>query len=54
MLVLCIAGCSSNKQNNGKLSVTASFYPIIESTKALGGDNADVYTQVPDRVEPHD
>lgn len=54
MLILCIAGCGQSKQDNGKLSVTASFYPIAEFTRAVGGDNVDVLTLVPDGVEPHD
>lgn len=54
MLLLCVAGCGQKKQDNGKLSVTASFYPIAEFTNAVGGDNVDVYTLVPDGVEPHD
>ena len=54
MLLLCVAGCGKKKQDNGQLSVTASFYPIAEFTNAVGGDNVDVYTLVPDGVEPHD
>ena len=54
MLLLCVAGCGQKKQDSGKLSVTASFYPIAEFTNAVGGDNVDVYTLVPDGVEPHD
>lgn len=54
MLLLCVAGCGQKKQDNGKLSVTASFYPIAEFINAVGGDNVDVYTLVPDGVEPHD
>lgn len=54
MLLLCVAGCGQKKQDNGKLFVTASFYPIAEFTNAVGGDNVDVYTLVPDGVEPHD
>ena len=54
MLLLCVAGCSHNKQDKNKLLVTASFYPIAEFTRAVGGDNVEVQTLIPDGVEPHD
>ena len=32
----------------------ASFYPVYEFTKAVGGDRADVSVLVPGGIEPHD
>ncbi len=37
-----------------RLVVLASFYPVYESAKAVGGDRADVSVLVPGGVEPHD
>lgn len=54
ILLFCLAGCSSVKKDTGKLQVAASFYPIAELAKAVGGDNIELYTIVPGGVEPHD
>lgn len=37
-----------------KLNVVASFYPLYQFSKGVGGDKADVSALVPAGVEPHD
>ncbi|HYX56182.1 MAG TPA: zinc ABC transporter substrate-binding protein, partial [Nitrososphaeraceae archaeon] len=37
-----------------KLKVVASFYPIFEFVKKVGGDRVEVSTLIPVGVEPHD
>ncbi|MCK9859644.1 metal ABC transporter substrate-binding protein [Paenibacillus sp. ATY16] len=37
-----------------KLKVVATFYPMVEFTKQIAGDHADVVGLVPSGVEPHD
>ncbi len=52
-----LAGCSgtgSVKKDSGKLSVTASFYPLFDFAVKIGGDKADVTNLTPSGVEPHD
>jgi len=39
---------------NGKISVIASFNPMAELVRAVGGDKVEIYTIVPDGTEPHD
>lgn len=53
-VTLLIVGCSSSKSDSNKLKAAASFYPMAEFTRAVGGDLIDVETLVPDGVEPHD
>src|SRR3990172_4961852 len=44
-----------NGQENGqKIAVTASFYPLAEFARQVGGDNVEVENITPAGVEPHD
>lgn len=52
--MLFIAGCGSAKNDSAKLKAAASFYPMAEFTRAVGGELISVDTLVPDGVEPHD
>jgi zinc transport system substrate-binding protein len=53
--VLFFSGCMSNPQQNGnKLNVMASFYPMYDFAKNVGGDRVDVRMLIPAGVEPHD
>ncbi len=57
--VLCIAlftGCTQIDQQNsdGKLSVSASFYPLAFLAEQIGGEFVNVLQVTPDGVEPHD
>lgn len=42
-LVLVITGCtSSNNKNNEKINVVASFFPVYDLVKRVGGDKVEV------------
>jgi zinc transport system substrate-binding protein len=45
------AAISSNQH---KIKVVASFYPMYEFVKQVGGDRVDVSTLIPIGIEPHD
>lgn len=44
----------SQQEDTGKLSVTASFYPLAHFAEKVGGDLVAVRTIVPTGSEPHD
>lgn len=54
--VLALVGCGNTTKavNTNKLQVVASFYPMAEFTRQVGGDKVEVRTMVADGVEPHD
>lgn len=56
LLALLLSGCGHDepKETSGKLLAAASFYPMAEFTRAVGGDKVEVYTMIADGVEPHD
>lgn len=59
LLMLALSSCSGapaqeDKASSGKLSVVASFYPMYDFTKKIGGDRVDVANLVPAGTEPHD
>ena len=55
MVLLAAVGCGSEKkQADGKLPVVASFYPMADFTRPIGGDLLQVDTLIADGVEPHD
>ena len=55
MVLLAAVGCGSEqKQADGKLPVVASFYPMADFTRQIGGDLLQVDTMIADGVEPHD
>ena len=50
-----VAGCGGQQSaDKSKLQVAASFYPMAEFVQAVGGNNVQVTTMVPDGAEPHD
>ncbi len=52
---LFILGCVSQSPSaNGKVTVVASFYPLYDFAKNIGGDRVSVSTVIPVGVEPHD
>ena len=60
-LVICIlvlTGCGNQNQpaaaKNDKFKVAASFYPMGEFVKQVGGQYVEVTTLIPDGVEPHE
>ncbi len=48
------ASGSSEDVDDGKLDVVASFYPMYDFAKKIGGDKVNVYNLVPAGTEPHD
>lgn len=52
-LMLSASG-SSERVEEGKLSVVASFYPMYDFACKIGGDKVSVYNLVPSGTEPHD
>jgi zinc transport system substrate-binding protein len=60
-LLTVTTGCSGQpskttgkESSSGKLKVAASFYPMYEFAKGVGGDKVDVTNLVPPGAEPHD
>jgi zinc transport system substrate-binding protein len=47
------SGITSNT-NQSRIKIVASFYPIYEFVKKVGGNKVDVTTLIPIGVEPHD
>jgi len=41
-------------QQSSKINVVASFFPIYEFAKQVGGDRVNIMTLIPAGVEPHD
>lgn len=60
VLAVLVGGCASPLarpqlgQAPARISVIASFYPLYEFTKRIGGDGVDVRNLVPPGVSPHD
>lgn len=54
-LAFLIMGCGGEKKAaSDKLQVAASFYPMAEFARNVGGDKAEVFVLVPDGAEAHD
>jgi len=51
-----VAGCGDDgsSRSGGKLEVVASFYPLAEAARQVGGDRVEVTNLTPAGVEPHD
>ncbi|UQZ86929.1 High-affinity zinc uptake system binding-protein ZnuA precursor [Paenibacillus konkukensis] len=56
LTMIMLAGCGKSQATlmNGKVNVVASFYPLYDFTKKIGGDRVNVINLVPTGVEPHD
>ncbi len=53
--LLCFGcGQGNNAPADGKMQVAASFYPMAEFARAVGGSRVEVYTMIGDGIEPHD
>lgn len=56
--LLAAGGCGKNKpasvQQAGKVRVVATFYPLYEFARLVGGDRVEVQNLVPAGAEPHD
>lgn len=54
-LSLLVVGCGGEKKSaSDKLQVAASFYPMAEFARNVGGDRVEVFALVPDGAEAHD
>lgn len=57
-LLISMVGCNKtekvSKEDNNKIEVMTSIYPIEQFAKIIGGDKVNVRTMVPDGAEPHD
>lgn len=49
-----LAGCTRVAPPSGRIPVVASFYPLAEFARRIGGDRIGVLMLVPPGVEPHD
>jgi len=61
IIIFSFSGCTKSEEDkvkavdsSGKIVVSVSFNPILEFTKAIGGDKVEVHTIIPDGTEPHD
>ena len=58
LALLLTAGCgpsaAEKKADPERLPVAATFYPMAEFVRQVGGDHVQVTTLVPDGTEPHD
>ncbi len=57
LLLIFPAGCGKTTDTEtagGKLSVRASFYPMYDFAKKIGGDKASVSLMIPAGIEPHE
>ena len=53
-LIVARLSVSQNSSLQGKVKVVASFYPILEFVKKVGGDKVEVSSLIPVGIEPHD
>jgi len=55
-LTLIVTGCGKSQATlaSDKINVVASFYPLYDFTRNIGGEHVNVINLVPAGVEPHD
>ncbi|MFI7240780.1 metal ABC transporter substrate-binding protein [Streptomyces qinglanensis] len=51
---LPLAACGSDSDDNGKVQVAASFYPMAYLAQQIGGDHVEVSNLTKPGTEPHD
>mgnify|MGYP000863669240 CR=1 FL=1 len=55
ILIMILTGCSNSvEEDDGKMKVYTSFYPMYDFTYKIGGDKISVYNMVSTGIEPHD
>ncbi len=54
LVILGIKNTNQPTSTKNKLSITASFYPLYDFAKAVGGDKVSVTNITPAGAEPHD
>lgn len=54
-MLLIISGCSAETNTSSdKMKIYASFYPMYDFVKQVGGDKVEVINMTPEGIEPHD
>lgn len=53
-IVLMLGQTAADKSDSSKLTVTASYYPLYDFAKNVGGDKVQVTSLTPAGAEPHD
>lgn len=54
ILIVFISGCASQQPADDKITIATTFYPLYDLTRAIAGNNANVYSIVPLNAEPHE
>lgn len=54
IIIVSIVGCKNTEEEDGRLKVYTSFYPMYDFTTKIGGDKIAVYNMVASGIEPHD
>src|SRR5688500_16358444 len=53
-VLLLLSACNGAEDGDGRLSVVATFFPMAELARAVGGDDVRVHDLTPANAEPHD
>jgi len=53
MLFSCSADITNKNDNNSKLQIAVSIYPLFDIVRNITGDKADVYFIIPPGANPH-
>jgi zinc transport system substrate-binding protein len=53
-LALPVTGCAASAADDGRVRVTAGFYPLAWVAERVGGNDVDVVSLTDPGVEPHD
>ena len=55
-VILWLAGCAADERqlSEDKINIVASFYPIYEFARTIGGEHVHVVNLIPAGVEPHE
>jgi zinc transport system substrate-binding protein len=54
LLAVPLTGCAASAADDGRLQVTAGFYPLVWFSERVGGEHVDVTGLTDPGVEPHD
>jgi zinc transport system substrate-binding protein len=54
LLAVPLTGCAASAADDGRLQVTAGFYPLVWVSERVGGEQVDVTGLTDPGVEPHD
>ena len=54
LLAVPLTGCAASAADDGRLQVTAGFYPLVWVSERVGGEHVDVTGLTDPGVEPHD